>query len=360
VINSPSRAWMLSFGISLIIGWFVSLPAQAETVLARPDKVTEGQAYVFRLTSGCFAATPVHVIADAAGKLRVPILMGRQAREGQASDPLQPDPELDLAFVRVTGALASPCGSVENLGLDNLDSVLPGLKELKLEVARTGAAIQQIPVELVTWNEKAAQIRPARRDQSFDSLMQSMSGGTIVDARGVPIGMLVKVNTDDGVGEAIRFDHVRKLALQRLQESVTTVAAASAAKAEFRVLEWTGVTSDPTHRPADVLNGGTWQVEPVVGRADLTLTSSRQIPLSSLRVAHGDAGAREADVMSIFMKGPAGGDWTLLQVCKSATGGGPYLFDCPFAQKELSSLRLEFGVRNKSKEPFTVGPIELR
>jgi hypothetical protein len=340
-------------GLSLVL---LASPSLAETVTATASATSQGQAYVFRLAEGCFAATPAHVLAREDGPLSSPILRARDGREAQGLDPVRPDRELDLAFVRVAGALSAPCGSPENLGLDLLDHRLRTGGDLTLHVARTGTSAQQIPVRVSRFNKTYLFVAPTG-GLRIDAVMQSMSGGLVAGADGVPFGMLLLVDPDTGLATALRFDLIKALALRALGRTGGGRDDA-AARRPFTVARWSGETVDAARPPAVVLSGGEWRARPVDRRVALEFHAAAPAKVSRVTVARSLAGDEEADVMTVWSGQRPGGDWVLLRSCTRRQPGDPSLFDCAFAPTETGALKLEFGRR--SGGIVAVGRVDVR
>ena len=337
----------------------------AESVTVRvKENSEEGQAYIFRLSTGCFAAMPAHIVEGkgANAGLLLPVLAGGNKREAQGTAPVRPDPELDLAFFRVAGGLALPiCGSPENLGHESLDAFLPTIREATLQVRRIGTTVQQIPLTVVKYSQTYIYVRPVRADQYLDTLGKTVSGGAVVDGAGVPLGMITDLEGEDGLGRALRFDVIRRLAYQALQNADLPSVSSSKESGAFQVREWTGVTLDASNPAPAVLRGGIWQVEPVNGVAGLVIVSAeKNRVVSRVLVSRATEGFREPDVLTIRRASREQGDFVLLKVCGTPKGDTRYTFDCAFVPTDLGILLLEFGIAGHPHDRFSIGPINLR
>jgi hypothetical protein len=277
---------------------------------------------------------PAHVVEGKGTNtgLLLPVLAGGNKREAQGTAPVRPDPELDLAFFRVAGALALPiCGSPENLGYESLDAFLPTIREATLQVRRIGTTVQQIPLTVVKYSQTYIYVRPVRTDQYLDTL-----------------------------GRALRFDVIRKLAYQALQNADLPSVSSSKESGAFQVREWTGVTLDASNPAPAVLRGGIWQVEPVNGVAGLVIVSAEKRAVSQVLVSRASGALREPDVLTIRRASGERGGFVLLKVCGTPAGDTRYAFDCAFVPTDLGILLLEFGIRGHPHDKFSVGPINLR
>jgi len=344
------RRIALALGLAL-----AALPACAEVVAAIASERSHGQAWTFRMPHGCFAALPAHVAQSESGEPSALLLRSRSGREGQGLEMVQPDPQLDLVFVRVVGMLASPCGSAENLGVDNLDYTLGGEAGFTLRVTRT-RSLQQIPMRVSRSNRTYANFA-LTSDQPIDEIAQSMSGGVIV-AGEEPVAMLLSVNNDDGLVQGLRFDVIKRLARNELTR---TAADSPPAKPSdlFQVAGWHGESVEAGKPPTAVLSGGVWRVKPVARRVELTLHPAGPVRLSRVLVARTPVQAEEPDLLSVWSSGKPGADWVLLKTCPKRGGSDGPLFECAVAPVEVGALRLDFAQRANASV-LSIGAIELR
>ena len=346
-------AWT-GLAASLIAG-SVAWPAGAEVVSAIASEQSHGQAWTFRMPAGCFAALPWHVAADAAGGLSPVLLRSRSGREGQGLDPVRPDPQLDLVFVRVAGALGQPCGSAANLGVDNLDYKLVEDAAYTLHVTRT-RSLQQIPLRASRNNRTYVRFA-LQSDLSVDEIAQSMSGGVILSGDD-PVGMLLSVDNEDGLLQALRFDVIKRLARSELSHDRRTHAQSKSGSAGFAVASWHGESIDADKPPSAALEDGTWRVRPVGRRVELVLHPREAQPFSGVQVARAADRAEEPDLLTMWTSGRPGADWVLLKTCaRRAQDSGP-LFDCRVGAREVGALRLDFARRDDAPV-LSIGPIRV-
>jgi len=328
---------------------------RAEVVTAIASERSHGQAWTFRMPHGCFAALPAHVAQAESGEPAALLLRNRGGREGQGLDPIQPDPKLDLIFVRVVGALTQPCGSAENLGVDNLDYTLAGEASFTLRVTRT-RSLQQIPMRVSRSNRTYANFT-LTTDQSIDEIAQSMSGGVIVSGE-EPVAMLLSVDNDDGLIQALRFDVIKRLARSELTRTADD-AAPGKPGTTFQVAAWHGESVDAGKPPTAVLNGGVWRVKPVARRVELTLHPGTPARFSQVAVARSPVQTEEPDLLSVWSSGKPGADWVLLKTCPKRSGNDGPLFECAVAPLDVGALRLDFSQRANAPV-LAIGAIELR
>jgi hypothetical protein len=329
--------------------------AFAEVVAAFLSEQSHGQAYTFRMPAGCYAALPVHVIQSGTDTLAAPLLRSRGGREGEGMSPVRPEPQLDLALVKVSGALAAPCGSAENLGVDNLDYLLAQGGEVTLHVARTRSTMQQIRMRVSRSNRTYVWLAPISGHQ-IDEIQQSMSGATFL-SDGVPVAMLLSVDLEDGLAQALRFDVIKRLARDRLTEQPARDVGASAIS--FEVTGWHGESVEASKPPSAVLDGGAWRVKPVARRVELALRSRAPAKIARISVARPVLAEEEPDLLSVWSSAAAGGDWVLLRTCSPQGQADQKLFDCRVVPTDVSALRLDFS-RRAGAPVLSIGAIEIR
>lgn len=225
--------------------------ANAEVVLIQSGQ-SQGQGWVFTQDKSCWVATAGHVVSADAGVL----IVGRDGQQAEGVDVRQ-HPDLDLAFVRIVGTLATRC---PNSSLGDRDS-RPALKKLLQEgktislEKRVGGASGDgafgtdiLPVEVVAISESASTftIRPLRVNE--DAIVQSDSGspirmrGTGVLEAGLPLGLVIadQSSVESGYVDVIRMDVVRA-SVQTLLAAPTTVTPKNHT-ISFNIAEFSGQT----------------------------------------------------------------------------------------------------------------------
>jgi hypothetical protein len=327
-------------------------PAFAEAVSARIGESSWGQAWVYRTHAGCRAALPRHVI-EVNGVLRQPLLRSRTGREGVGSSAIIPDDALDLAIVEVTGDLANPCGSPANLGPSRLEFALADLREAQLEYFAVGE-FATVAVEKVRSTDKLLVVRPRR---TADRLQQSMSGSTVVDDEGGPLGMVVRVDPRRNQALALRFDVIKAAAMTA--KAPAAGRGRNASQGDWRVVSWRGDSVDADSGPTGTLEGRTWLV---AGKAaELVVEAPETRVFRSVRVdppsgpADGAGTRGQIGTLSVYTRTSVDGTWILARVCRNASEAS--VFECATAPREVIQVRLGFGAAGG--DTLAVGPVSI-
>lgn len=206
---------------ALLLG---TLAAQAETVLLTRGDNDFGLGWLFLDATGqCRIATPRHVIESEGGALVAPDLLDSFGRQHATANPRAADGDLDLAFLDVLGQLPEKGCTMSRLSGSSLQTIVDRMDSASLAVA-TLYERQTIPVQKRASSQDGQggailAISPASPEISFQ---RGMSGGAVL-LNGKPIGMLIEVDTEAGVGIALRFDVIAE-AYQRLGASAPPTA----------------------------------------------------------------------------------------------------------------------------------------
>lgn len=213
-------------------------PAAAETVLLTRGDGTFGLGWLFLDSSGdCRVATPRHVIEDADGNLAAPDLLDSYNRVHATNAPVAAaDPDLDLAFVSVGGALARDGCSRDRIRATPLQPLIDGMKQAELGIA-TPTERQTIAVALraISRDDDGGGFIAFAPLDAAVSFQKGMSGGTVT-YNGRPIAMLFEVDTENGIGIALRYDMIAAQ-LQTLTPNTRSEVAAEPAPGGDMVIE---------------------------------------------------------------------------------------------------------------------------
>ncbi len=184
------------------------LPALAETVLLTRGGGEHGLGWLFRHTDGsCRIATPRHVIERDDGSLVPPDMLDRFGDYHTTAEPVAaPDPERDLAFLTVSGRLADEGCTSSRLSAVSLTAAISRMNAAYLSVA-TPFDRQQIQIEqrAAARDEGGGIIVAIAPVAGAEPLRKGMSGGAVM-FENRPVAMLTNVDTDFGIGVALRFD----------------------------------------------------------------------------------------------------------------------------------------------------------
>lgn len=182
--------------------------ANAETVLLARGDDTFGQGWLFLDAAGqCRVVTPRHVLETADGALSPPDLIDRYGRIHPTHSPIAAaNPDLDLAFITVGGQLAKGGCSRDRVRATPLQPIIDSLKQAQLDVStQTERQSIAVAVRAVSRDDKGGGIIAISSVAPNVSFQKGMSGGTITH-NGRPIAMLFEVDSEEGIGVAMRYD----------------------------------------------------------------------------------------------------------------------------------------------------------
>jgi hypothetical protein len=314
--------------------------ARAEHVMLKTGPDTFGQGWLFVDPEGqCRVATPAHVVGRGA-ELADALVIDQRGREFPAGGALQPDPDLDLAVLRVSGTRpGQPC-TPSRLGLDNLAPTLSRLTEAFI-ITMEGSELRTIRVErrarsIDSGRGTVFAVAPIR---TTDRLAQGMSGSVVMAPDNAPLGMLIEVEPGDNVGIAVRFDAIKR-AILSIETSPAKASSGAPALGEVRVLE--GTTLDPAAGPGALVGaGGVWRVKAAGRRVRVLI----QLPETQRmnRVTLAASGTADGDFpVGLEVATAAGAEaerFTSAAYCRADQGESPGLA-CRFAPRQVRVLRL--------------------
>lgn len=211
--------------LALLVG---TLSAHAETVLLTRGDNDFGLGWLFLDATGkCSIATPRHVIEATSGALVAPDLVDSFGRQHATANPRAAADDLDLAFLDVLGQLPIEGCTMSRLSGSSIQTLVDRMETANLAVA-TLYERQSIPVQkrASSQDEKGGAIIAFSPSSSEMGFQRGMSGGAIL-LSGRPIGMLLEVDTESGIGIALRFDVIAEN-YQRLAAAAPATAVPSA------------------------------------------------------------------------------------------------------------------------------------
>jgi hypothetical protein len=269
---------------SLLIFGFSGLAA-AETILLSRGDDTFGQGWLFLDASGkCMVATPRHVLETSDGKLSTPDLLDSFNRIHVTHSPVAADdPDLDLAFITVGGQLAKDGCSRDRIRSTPLQPIIDGIKQAELGIA-TPTERQSISVAL----------RALSRDDSGGGVIafspvdpqirfqKGMSGGTVTH-NGRPIAMLFEVDTDEGIGIAMRYDLIAS-ELQKLNSTSQSSDGAENAPAKNLVMTRGRITQKDAGLSAFMSGQSSLEVAPSPDRVVFLLDAENGSAVKGVRI----------------------------------------------------------------------------
>ena len=331
-------------------------PTQAETVRVRTERGF-GHAWLHVSQDGiCRIATPAHVVAKADGTLSDAIVIDRRGFEREALNPVQPDPDVDLAFLDVATTEKDRICTNSRLGLDRLDARLESWREGFLTTSVEGETrTMRVERRAASMDERAGAVFavvPMRRE---DRIVQGMSGSAVLDAtaEATPLGLLIEAVEEDNLAIALRFDIVKALASHRTRSEAPR-------RAEGAILETAiGATPDPAEGPRNLLRpGALWRVAPVAGRVRVVLRFPEPISFSRIEVERTAApGALVPDALEISIA-PLSGAGAFRSVGFCRADPGSERLACRTPPVTASSLQLTFSGPREAQQ-FAIGPLTL-
>jgi hypothetical protein len=309
-----------------------------------------GQGWMFRDRSGvCRIVTAGHNVASD-GKLRAPAAIDASGAEFATSNPVWPDPSIDIGFLVARSARACPR---YGLDADGIDSRLASSPQGSIVVVRNQAT-DTIAVRLRQRSMDAVGGRILLFDPVDNSLLtQGISGAAILDSSGRPLGIEYSKERDDGRLNAIRLDVVAGLLDVR-------VLSAAATDASY-ISGWSvqnGRSADPARGPEQSLarSGEGWSVSTDRGYVMLTVRFKSPQSLSAVAMALSSKGP--GGVQDIQVQVPADGSaqevrWNIAGRCPVPPGGTA--LRCAFSQQSaVSDVRV---VLRTSLEQFSLSAL---
>ena len=239
----------------ILLALVTATAARADVVRIRSADGSFGQGWLHVAQDGrCQVAMPAHVVP----KSGTGIAMDATGREYEIGTAVHPDPEVDFALMTVPVPRGTIC-SASRLGSSDLQRRIANLQSAALAYIDAGER-RTMPVQLVAAavDASAGSILAFRPAMAGDHFQQGMSGSIILADDGTMIAMLTDVDPDSGIGIALRFDVIRRLAGQ-------APPVAGDAPAMAIVVE-TGMTADTAAPPSALARDGIWRVAPVGGR----------------------------------------------------------------------------------------------
>ncbi len=226
------------FGVSAVlrrivpmVAWVIPATAVAGLPLVAVRTEDQRGTGILRERAGdCIALTPYHVVARA---FEITVV-GPQRLVSKATLLSKYEGDLDLAFLKVSEP-RFPCPPQWDEGKD-LDDVLDEASEGEVESVEEDGSRTRRRVRLVRREKTRIGVRPI---DPHDELFQTLSG-SILTIRGRPVGMLMRVETDSGMGEVLRLDHLSNVIRSHFDVATQGPKAAAAGytiqPAQFRAL----------------------------------------------------------------------------------------------------------------------------
>lgn len=271
--------------LSSILAFCCNGIAFAETILLARGDDTYGQGWLFLDASGkCMVATPRHVLETADGKLSTPDLLDSFNEIHPTHSPVAAaDPDLDLAFVSVGGQIAKKGCSRDRIRATPLQPIIDGIKQAELAIA-TPTERQSISVAFraLSRDGSGGGIIALKSVDPEVSFQKGMSGGTVTH-NGRPIAMLFEVDTDEGVGIAMRYDLIAS-ELQKFASTLQPDMAAGLASAKTLVMTKGRVTHKDAGLSSFINGQSPLQVAPAPDRVVFLMDVEKGAIVKGVRI----------------------------------------------------------------------------
>ncbi len=367
-----------------------ALPAQARVVRVGPGDATgqgHGHGYVFgsRRDGNCWLATPAHVLRSKEGGLHGDVLRDARGRAGTASNPVQPDKSIDLAFARVSG-LGGQC--LDRLPARKLDALLGAGSPARLNlIDGTGGGARAMPLRIraVDGGGQAIKFSVEPVASAMDPhprIIQGYSGG-LVDRQNaaalghdsLPLGLVLTVCTGGAASKAdleallnsdnpatdictgghyataLRFDAIRRL-FERVEAQKGAASSPSGQAPHPKLLNFAGQTLEGT--PQTLLTGdGCWRVKPDArGRVqlDFLLPANRISRAVIVETCEGGSNLGGVEVRG----GASAGTTTAYRFC-AAQGA---TLRCTIGARKARVIRLSVSAKDK-KAPLLLRLVRI-
>ena len=242
----------------IIAAFFILAPqiAFAAPTQAHLRAGEHGQALLLSRLGECYAITPEHVIA---GELFATLIGGTAEAPTGDADLLQTF-GYDLSILRASGAVTRHCGG-SLTDAPPLDGLLSRATAGVVSSVNSDGSISRRTVTLSDVGLVYLRIRPRSPD---DQLFKGLSGSLVlVDKE--PVGILMSVDPETGVGRALRYDRAVEVlrpffglsAGSAHPEAEAETSPALTAGSSGEVVSWSSPPLGAEYRAANLLDGAT-------------------------------------------------------------------------------------------------------
>lgn len=250
-----------------------------QAVVRRPGatNIETGQALIAHHQGLCLAILPTHVLAEAKpASLRAAGVNGTLLGELVSSVDLADDLSLGI----VSGALARDCGHGLGTWSRNVNARLANTTQGSLRFVNGDGTLG---FQAVAWIDNDGDLL-VRVESLSGSLQKGMSGSALLDADGVPVGILLSVHARSGIGTVMRIDR----ALERVERALARLTSENSEAAQTAsgqppaggtgamvgLLGWSAEPADHHSRALNLLmdwsvDAAPWMTVPVRGNVEL-------------------------------------------------------------------------------------------
>lgn len=300
----------------LAVGQIWSRGALSETVKLLQAGPMSGHGYMFLDTDKiCRVVTAAHVVMSERGKLLDSVkVLDRFGREFRGETIVQPDRDLDLAFLEVrTGEGPDALCTRSRLGIDRLDNRLTSFREGFL--ATTDPSGEQLNIRIetraVAMDEKGGTTFAIAPVRSAVAINQGMSGSPVMD-EDQPLGLLIQAPI--GFGLALRFDVIKSTF--RAWRASAAYGSASATERDAPVaVSLPAQIRSLEGNPTDALEGRPWRIRLNARFMDLHLRFPTPRAVASVRAEFGDTMERVSVDVAQRQEGGREGDFSYVRTC---------------------------------------------
>jgi len=187
----------LNYLMLLLMLFMSAITAQPLPVFVEAREI--GQGIAFNRMGACYLVTPAHVID---GSFFATVIAGLPAAPKGDGDVLMTF-GYDLSLLRITGGVSNDCNfTFRSAG--GLDSMLASTSIAHLLTVRSDGSVGRQPLGIADTGMIYIYVQPMPGDEP---LMKGMSG-SMLEASGKPLGMLMSVDPESGHGKVLRYDRL--------------------------------------------------------------------------------------------------------------------------------------------------------
>lgn len=290
-----------------------------------------GQALLVKHAGACQAIVPTHVVE----KSSFISLFGRGNRPPLGDALGVANFGYDLSVMQIDGELALECGPLFDGISRNVESLLNEDPRAQVNTVNPDGTVSRFPLTIMDQSLTYIFVAPTYTEYK---LMKGMSG-SLVTVSGKPLGMLLSVNGESGIGKVIRID--------RLLETVTpyfrsdkVVSAGALVKSEQQELlgdnlisaidQWSAPAVSGEYRAQNLLVTNNEQVGPWIAKIQrmpesiiFSLGENSHKPLDTLVISGAglEGDKRLAKQVEIMIDSVGNNRWRSLQVITLSNAG---------------------------------------
>lgn len=346
--GAGSKAKLLLFAVLLSSGGF-------SDALALPVRLTVGdqfgQGWMFTDHAGvCRIVTAAHVVQRSGG-LVAPAATDANGREFPTSNPVQMDPNLDIAVLTARPAGQCPAGGLgEATAAERIEQSARATLDF---LQRTARGTVHLTRRARPIDAKGGETLVFDRAEG-PPITQGMSGGAILDANGRPLAIITHTDAEENRAHAVRVDIIATLIRTRLAQPAQS-------RETNQIAGWAathGASIDPARGVDQILTGGQgWGVAPQQGYVTIDIRLGRQRTLRSVSLRINDEARGRIGHLQVFGNtGPQRLDPPppAIGLCDRTAGATD--LHCEFAARPVQNLRLQMRI---TASPVTLSDLQL-